>query len=82
LDGTGIAEACPVTGFFLAGSTLVGWEIVTLDNGSTYRLSVEHPQGKIVEYFKASADAIAREQEIEALILAAAMPPPATAVAS
>ena len=82
LDGTGIAHEGPVTGFFMAGSKLVSWDIVTLNDGANYRLSVEHPQGKIVEYFTRSADAIAREQEIEALILAASTPPPATALAS
>jgi len=81
-NGTGIANDGLVTNFFMAGSDLVSWEIVTLANGGPYRLSVVHPRGTIVEYFTTTAAAVKREQEIEALFLASATPLSATAWAS
>jgi hypothetical protein len=74
--GTGIAKARPVTNFFMAGSDLVSWEIVTMGDEGPYRLSVIHPRGKIVEYFTTTAAAMTREQEIEAMFLSAATQPP------
>src|SRR5581483_1136158 len=81
-DGTGIASAGRVTNFFMVGSDLVSWEIVTLSDGGPCRLSVVHPRGTIVEYFTTTAAAVKREQEIEALLLASVSPLPATAWAS
>lgn len=71
-----------MTNIFMAGSDLVQWEIVTLGHDGPYKLSVAHPRGTIVEYFATTAAALEREQEIEALLLAASTPWPATAWAS
>jgi hypothetical protein len=71
-----------MTNFFLAGSELVRWEIVTLGSAGPYKLSVMHPKGTIVEYFTTTDAAIKREQELEALFLASTAPKPATAWAS
>ena len=76
---------CPslvVTSFFVAGSDLISWEIVTLGDAGPLRLTVVHPRGTIVEYFTTTAAALTREQEIEALFLAAAGPLPRTVCAS
>ncbi len=67
--GTGIACALVVTNFFMAGSDRVTWEIVSVTDGGPYKLSLVHPRGTIVEYFATSADAVKREQELEALFL-------------
>jgi len=71
-------ERPDVTNFFMAGTDLVSWEIVTLANGGPYKLSVVHARGTIVEYFTTTAAAMKREQEIEALFLAAASSLPTT----
>ena len=80
--GTGIAKARVVTNFFMAGSDRVTWEIVTVSSDGPYRLSVVHPRGTIVEYFTTSAEAVRREQELEALFLAAPAARPLAACAS
>jgi hypothetical protein len=67
--GTGIANAGVVRSFFMAGSDRVTWEIVTVADDETYRLSVVHPKGTIVEYFSTTAGALRREQELEAMFL-------------
>jgi hypothetical protein len=77
--GTGIAKAEIVTNFFMAGSDRVSWEIVTVASDGPYKLSIVHPRGTIVEYFTTSAEAVKREQELEALFLAS---PAARAVAA
>jgi len=56
--------------FFMAGSELVRWEIVSLGNAGPYKLSVMHPRGTIIEYFTTTDAAMRREQELEALFLA------------
>ncbi|HZP47687.1 MAG TPA: hypothetical protein VFB07_04090 [Vicinamibacterales bacterium] len=53
----------------MAGSERVTWEIVTVASGGPFKLSVVHPRGTIVEYFATAADAVKREQELEALFL-------------
>jgi hypothetical protein len=63
-----------VINFFMAGSDRVTWEIVTLENGGRCKLSVVHSRGTIVEYFATAADAMKREQELEAMFLASAVP--------
>ena len=65
----------PVTSFFMAGSDRVTWEIVTLADDGTYRLSVVHPKGTIVEYFSTTEAALKREQELEAMFLTVALRP-------
>lgn len=64
-----------VTNFFMAGPDLVRWEIVSLGTNGPYKLSILHPQGTIVEYFPTTAQALEREQEIEAMFLTAASTP-------
>ena len=71
-----------VTNFFMAGPERVTWEIVTLENGARCKLSVVHSRGTIVEYFATAADAMKREQELEAMFLASVSPAPRTARAS
>ena len=71
-----------MTNFFLAGSDLVRWEIITLGSTGPFKLSVQHGKGTIVEYFTSSDAALRREQEIEALLLASATPAPTTVWAS
>jgi len=67
----------------MAGSDLIRWEIMSIAHGDgRCKLSVAHPRGTIVEYFATTADAMKREQELEALFLASAFPAPATAWAS
>lgn len=68
--GTSLATAGLVTNFFMVGAERVTWEIITIREGGPYRLSVFHPRGTIVEYFTTPAAALAREQEIETLLLA------------
>jgi hypothetical protein len=70
-DGIGLAIASPVVNFFVAGSEVVRWELAAVGTSGDYRLSVWHSGGTIVEYFKSTAAALDREQEIEALFLAA-----------
>ena len=56
--------------FFMAGSELVRWEIVSLGSAGPYKLAVMHPRGTIIEYFTTTDAAMRREQELEALFLA------------
>jgi hypothetical protein len=71
-----------VTNFFMAGSERVTWEIVTLESGVRCKLSVVHSRGTIVEYFATAADAMKREQELEAMFLASMAPGSRTVRAS
>jgi hypothetical protein len=66
----------------MAGPERVTWEIVTVASNGSCKLSVVHPRGTIVEYFATTADAMKREQEIEAMLLNAASSLPRTAWAS
>ncbi len=59
-----------VTNFFMVGAERVMWEIRSINDGGPYRLSVFHPRGTIVEYFRTTAAAVEREQELETLFLA------------
>ena len=56
--------------FFMAGPDMVRWELTVDPNGS-YRLTVRHAQGVIIEYFQTSAAALLRQQELEDLLIAA-----------
>jgi hypothetical protein len=60
-----------VLNFFMAGSELVRWELTAMESNGPYRLTVHHSRGVIVEYFKATAAALVREQELEDLLIAA-----------
>jgi hypothetical protein len=59
--------------FFMAGPDLVRWELVALGahGNGPFRLVIHHAQGSIVEYFPDVAQALAREGELEALLVAA-----------
>ena len=59
------------TSFFFAGCELVRCEIRALGTLGPYRLAVHHASGDIVEYFRCSSDALARQVELEALLTAA-----------
>jgi hypothetical protein len=54
--------------FFRAAPGQVRWELITIESGQSYRLAVHHSQGVIVEYFKTSAMAVMRVQELEDLL--------------
>ncbi|MCC7415931.1 MAG: hypothetical protein IT176_02235 [Acidobacteria bacterium] len=56
---------------FMAGSDLVRWELIALGGAGPYRLAVHHAKGSIVEYFETVADALAREGQLETLLIAA-----------
>lgn len=56
--------------FFMAGPDMVRWELTVDPNGS-FRLTVRHAQGVIIEYFQTSAAALLRQQELEDLLIAA-----------
>ena len=55
--------------FFMAGSDVVRWEVTSLGD-DVCRLTVTHPNGTIVEYFRMAARALERQKEIETLFLA------------
>ena len=55
---------------FVAGSELVQWDIST-QPGRSYRLTLTHAHGVIVEYFATLPQALSRQQALEALILEA-----------
>jgi hypothetical protein len=54
--------------FFMVGSDVVRWEVTSLGD-DVCRLTVTHPNGTIVEYFRMAAGALERQKEIEALFL-------------
>jgi hypothetical protein len=58
---------------FFAGQELIRWNVEVVDgrNRPGYRLSMHHAQGSIVEYFPTAEAALRREQELEALLMAA-----------
>jgi CheY-like chemotaxis protein len=62
-----------VRNYFVAGQDLVTWEIVALgpDGTAPFRLDVRHPGGIITEHFDTVDDALLRQAQLEALIVAA-----------
>jgi hypothetical protein len=54
--------------FFMVGSEMVRWEINCVGE-EVCRLTVTHPNGTIVEYFRTAAQALDRQKEIEGLFL-------------
>ena len=60
-----------MSNFFMAGADMVRWEVTSLGTNGPYRLTVYHPHGSIVEYFRAMTAALAREEELEDLLTAA-----------
>ncbi|HEX7678784.1 MAG TPA: hypothetical protein VF713_11715 [Thermoanaerobaculia bacterium] len=55
---------------FVAGPELVQWEIARMP-GRSFRLTLRHAHGLIVEYFTTLPQAMSRQQTLEALILEA-----------
>ena len=55
---------------FMAGGDLVHWELVALGSQGPYRLAMHHAKGSIVEYFQNVAEALARECQLETLLIA------------
>jgi len=56
---------------FMAGADIVRWELTAVGAGGPYRLTICHPHGSIVEYFQTTTAALAREAELEYLLVAA-----------
>jgi hypothetical protein len=50
---------------------LVRWELTSLGADGPYRLTMRHPHGSIVEYFRALPEALVREAELEHLLTTA-----------
>ena len=55
--------------FLLLGPQTIRSEVSAIDNGESFRLSMSHPGGTIVEYFKTPGAAMRRQHEIEGLFL-------------
>jgi hypothetical protein len=68
--GTGIADEFHVLNSFMAGQEMVRCEL-TAEQGGACRLVVQHSQGTIVEYFRNVDEALARQQQLEDLLVAA-----------
>jgi hypothetical protein len=56
---------------FMAGPDFVRWELTALGHDGPYRLSIHHSRGSIVEYFADVPQALVREEQLEALLIAA-----------
>jgi hypothetical protein len=54
---------------FVAGRDVICWDVTALDSDGPYKLVMHHARGSIVEYFRAPEAALAREAELEALLL-------------
>lgn len=71
LAGTPFAMGGFVLSFFMAGPDLVRWNLVAVESNGPYQLTLHHASGVIVEYFRTSAAALLRQQELEDLLTAA-----------
>ena len=60
-----------MSNIFMAGTELVRWELTSLGTDGPYRLTMHHPHGSIVEYFRAMPAALVREAELEYLMTTA-----------
>jgi hypothetical protein len=56
---------------FNVGTDLVQSELVALGERGPYRLTIDHGQGTIVEYFTTSREALTRQAELEDLLMSA-----------
>jgi hypothetical protein len=56
---------------FAAGPNMVRSEIVAVEPEGPYRLTIDHGQGTIVEYFATSGAALLRQAELEELLMSA-----------
>ena len=54
---------------FVAGADVVRWELIALTPEGPYRLTMHHPRGSIVEYFKDATTALNRETELRELLI-------------
>jgi CheY-like chemotaxis protein len=63
----------PVLNYFMAGQDLVTWNLMAVGRRGVgpFRLVVDHGAGCITEHFDTVAGALAREGELEALLIAA-----------
>jgi hypothetical protein len=72
---SGIALECAqhihMANCFMAGSELIHWELTALGQDGPYRLTIRHSAGTIVEYFAGVPEALVREEQLEALLIAA-----------
>ena len=57
--------------FFIAGPSLVGWELTAVGHNGPYRLAIHHAQGSITEYFDDVTAALLRQGELEELLVTA-----------
>ena len=64
-------RALSMANCFMAGLDLVRWDLTALGHDGPYRLSIHHGNGSIVEYFDEVSDALVREGQLEALLIAA-----------
>ena len=46
------------------------WEVVALGAKGPYKLTMQSPQGAVVEYFHSPADALVRQAELEDILAA------------
>ncbi len=60
-----------MSNIFIAGVDLIHWELTSLGADGPYRLTMQHPHGSIVEYFRALPEALTREAELEHLMTTA-----------
>ena len=60
-----------MSNIFMSGTDLVRWELTSLGTDGPYRLTMRHPHGSIVEYFRAMPEALVREAELEHLMTTA-----------
>jgi hypothetical protein len=65
-----------MSNIFMAGTDLVRWELTSLGSDGPYRLTMHHPHGSIVEYFRGMPAALVREAELEQLMTTARRPRP------
>jgi hypothetical protein len=65
-----LARPSAVANSFIAGQELVRWDLELLD-ATAVRLTMVHALGTIVEYFSDTQAALARERELEALLMGA-----------
>jgi hypothetical protein len=56
---------------FSAGPDIVRSELTALGARGPFRLTIHHGQGTIVEYFSTSQEALARQAELEKLLISA-----------
>ncbi len=56
------------TRIYLTPTTSARMELVALEPSGPFRLIVDHPAAHLVEYFRTSADALARWAQIETVL--------------